>query len=59
MNVAQQTNDGATYYRLAPMTAAAEGRYEFAGPAYLNTLHPDIQTTTFQDWFEQNWASIP
>ncbi|KAF2851683.1 hypothetical protein T440DRAFT_56085 [Plenodomus tracheiphilus IPT5] len=45
--------------QIAPLLATAEGRYDFAVPAYLNLLFPDIQPTRFTDWFIHNWASIP
>jgi hypothetical protein len=59
LNQAQTTGDGARYRRLAPLTATAEGRFDFVVPGYLNILNPDIETTTFEDWFLDNWASIP
>jgi hypothetical protein len=59
LNQAQAVANDARYNRLAPLVATAEGRYDFAVPGYLNLLNPDIQTTAFQDWFRDNWASIP
>jgi hypothetical protein len=59
LNLAQTTGNGARYRQLSPLVATAEGRFDFVVPGYLNLLNPDIQTTTFRDWFLQNWASIP
>jgi hypothetical protein len=56
---AQSEGNNARYRQLAPLVATAEGRYDFAIPGYLNALNPDIEPTTFQDWFLRNWASIP
>lgn len=44
---------------LTLMLLQAEGRYDFAIPGYLNVLNPDIEPTSFRDWFLHNWASIP
>ncbi|KAF2024626.1 hypothetical protein EK21DRAFT_78274 [Setomelanomma holmii] len=52
-------SNSARYRQLAPLVATAEGRYDFAVPGYLNALNPDIEPTTFRDWFLHNWASIP
>jgi hypothetical protein len=59
MNLAQAAGDGTRYRKLAPLVATAEGRFDFAIPGYLNILNPDIETTTFEEWFLDNWASIP
>lgn len=59
MTMAQLGGDTAGQRRLAPLLATAEGRYDFAVPAYLNSVYPDVQVTRFQDWFLRNWASIP
>jgi hypothetical protein len=59
LNQAQATGNGARYRQLSPLVATAEGRFDFVVPGYLNLLNPDIQTTTFRDWFLHNWASIP
>ncbi|OAK95527.1 hypothetical protein IQ06DRAFT_320286 [Phaeosphaeriaceae sp. SRC1lsM3a] len=56
---AQAVGNGARYRQLSPLVATAEGRFDFAIPGYLNMLNPDIETTTFQDWFLHNWANIP
>ncbi|KAH7380390.1 hypothetical protein DE146DRAFT_761120 [Phaeosphaeria sp. MPI-PUGE-AT-0046c] len=56
---AQAMGNGARYRQLSPLVATAEGRFDFAIPGYLNMLNPDIETTTFRDWFRHNWASIP
>jgi hypothetical protein len=56
---AQTVGNGARYRQLSPLVATAEGRFDFAVPGYLNMLNPDIETTSFQDWFLHNWASIP
>lgn len=59
MTMAQLGGDIAGQRRLAPLLATAEGRYDFAVPAYLNSVFPDIHVTRFRDWFLRNWASIP
>jgi hypothetical protein len=59
MSQAESSGNRARYRRLAPLVATAEGRYDFAIPGYLNILNPDVETTTFEDWFRHNWASIP
>jgi hypothetical protein len=59
LNQAQATANGARYRQLAPLVATAEGRFDFAVPGYLNMMNPDIDTTTFEEWFLHNWASIP
>ncbi|EOA90285.1 uncharacterized protein SETTUDRAFT_167185 [Exserohilum turcica Et28A] len=59
MTMAQLEGNIAEQRRLAPLLATAEGRYDFAVPAYLNSVFPDIHVTRFQDWFMCNWASIP
>lgn len=45
--------------RIATHLATAEGRYDFTTPAYLNTMYPDILTTSFQAWLSHNWAAVP
>lgn len=57
--MAQMEGDTARQRRLAPLLATAEGRYDFAVPAYLNSIYPDIQPMRFRDWFLHNWASVP
>jgi hypothetical protein len=59
LDQAQAAGNGARYRKLAPLLATAEGRFDFAIPGYLNILNPDIETTTFEEWFLDNWASIP
>ncbi|KAF1918377.1 hypothetical protein BDU57DRAFT_515104 [Ampelomyces quisqualis] len=59
MNLAQAAGNGARYRKLAQLVATAQGRFDFAVPGYLNILNPDIETTTFEEWFLDNWASIP
>ncbi|KNG48622.1 isoflavone reductase family protein [Stemphylium lycopersici] len=59
MTMAQLGGDVVGQKRLAPLLATAEGRYDFAVPAYLNSVFPDIHVTRFRDWFLRNWASIP
>ena len=59
MGVAQLHRQTTNQRRIATLLATAEGRYDFALPAYLNCLFPDIQPTRFRDWFLQNWASVP
>ena len=57
--MAQLSGDTTKKRRLAPLLATAEGRYDFAMPAYLNSLYPDIQPIRFRDWFVHNWNSVP
>jgi hypothetical protein len=59
LNQAQATANWARYRQLAPLVATAEGRFDFAVPGYLNMMNPDIETTTFEEWFLRNWHSIP
>lgn len=59
MTMAQMEGDVPKQRRLATLLATAEGRYDFAPPAYLNTLFPDIRPIAFRDWFLRNWASVP
>jgi hypothetical protein len=59
MNMAQVEGESLRYRQLAPLVATAEGRFDFSVPGHMNQLNPDIQPTTFRDWFLQNWASIP
>ncbi|EDU43040.1 conserved hypothetical protein [Pyrenophora tritici-repentis Pt-1C-BFP] len=59
ITMAQLGGDIAGQRRLAPLLATAEGLYDFAVPAYLNSVFPDIRVTRFQAWFLRNWASIP
>ncbi|KAJ4376254.1 hypothetical protein N0V83_001537 [Neocucurbitaria cava] len=59
MELAHMAGNTAEHGRLSALLATAEGRYDFAVPAYLNSVYPDITTTPFRDWFLQNWASVP
>ncbi|KAF2126949.1 hypothetical protein P153DRAFT_377869 [Dothidotthia symphoricarpi CBS 119687] len=59
IHMAQMAGDVPTQRRLATLGATAEGRYDFASPAYLNTCFPDIRPVAFRDWFLQNWALVP
>ncbi|CAA9961344.1 NAD-binding protein [Pyrenophora teres f. maculata] len=59
ITMAQLGGDIAGQRRLAPLLATAEGLYDFAVPAYLNSVFPDVRVTRFQAWFLRNWASIP
>lgn len=59
LTLAQMEGDVPQQRRLQTLIATAEGRYDFATPAYLNSQFPDIRPITFQDWFLRNWASVP
>ncbi|KAI8943167.1 hypothetical protein NX059_001196 [Plenodomus lindquistii] len=59
MDLAQIAGQTTRQRQIAPLLATAEGRYDFAVPAYLNSLFPDVQPTRFRDWFVHNWASVP
>ncbi|KAH7385929.1 hypothetical protein BKA66DRAFT_65095 [Pyrenochaeta sp. MPI-SDFR-AT-0127] len=59
MTMAQMGGDTLKERRLAPLLATAEGRYDFAVPAHLNSVFPDIRPIAFRNWFLRNWASIP
>lgn len=59
MGIAQIEGQTTRQRQIAALLATAEGRYDFAVPAYLNSLFPDIQPTRFRDWFTHNWALIP
>ncbi|KAF1849342.1 uncharacterized protein K460DRAFT_354199 [Cucurbitaria berberidis CBS 394.84] len=59
MQAALTEGDTAQHRRLSPLLATAEGRYDFAVPAYLNSVYPDITPTPFRAWFLRNWASVP
>ncbi|KAF2865163.1 hypothetical protein BDV95DRAFT_507945 [Massariosphaeria phaeospora] len=60
MTMAQIAGDVQRQRRLATLIATAEGAYDFAVPAYLNALFPDVaRPISFQDWFTSNWASVP
>ena len=59
MTMAQMAGDVQRQRRLFTLIATAEGRYDYAIPAYLNTQFPDIRPMTFRDWFTRNWASVP
>lgn len=59
--MAQMVGDVPKQRRLLTLLATAEGHYDFAAPGYLNTQFPDIHNSRirFQNWFLQNWASVP
>ncbi|KAF2470189.1 NAD(P)-binding protein [Lindgomyces ingoldianus] len=59
LSLAQMEGDVRRQRRLFTLIATAEGRYDFANPAYLNTQFPDIRPMSFRDWFTRNWASVP
>lgn len=59
MGIAQIEGQTTRQRQIAALLATAEGRYDFAVPAYLNSLFPDVQPMRFRDWFILNWASIP
>ncbi|KAF2014777.1 NAD(P)-binding protein [Aaosphaeria arxii CBS 175.79] len=58
LTMAQLQSDIPRQRRLPPVIATAEGRFDFATPALLNTYFPDIQTVGFRDWFSREWGSI-
>ncbi|KAF3039246.1 hypothetical protein E8E11_003467 [Didymella keratinophila] len=45
--------------RIATHLATAEGRYDFAAPAYLNSMYPDVVVTGLQHWLTHTWAAVP
>ncbi|KAF2185734.1 NAD(P)-binding protein [Zopfia rhizophila CBS 207.26] len=59
LTLAQMAGDIPRQRRLFTLIATAEGRYDFATPAYLNAQFPDIRPVSFRDWFTRNWASVP
>ncbi|ORY14420.1 hypothetical protein BCR34DRAFT_232429 [Clohesyomyces aquaticus] len=59
LTLAQVEGDVPRQKRIFTLIATAEGRYDFANPAYLNTQFPDIRPISFRDWFTRNWASVP
>ena len=59
LTLAQMAGDVPRQRRLSTLIATAEGRYDFASPAYLNTQFPEIRPVSFQTWFQENWALIP
>ncbi|KAF2000979.1 hypothetical protein P154DRAFT_575683 [Amniculicola lignicola CBS 123094] len=59
LRMAQHTNDVPRAKKITTLVATAEGKYDFATPAYLNLQFPDIRPIRFQDWFLSNWASVP
>ncbi|KAF2262861.1 hypothetical protein CC78DRAFT_497822 [Lojkania enalia] len=59
LTLAQMAGDHQRQRCLYNLIATAEGRYDFATPAYLNTCFPDVQPIRFRDWFERNWQSVP
>ncbi|KAF2654592.1 NAD(P)-binding protein [Lophiostoma macrostomum CBS 122681] len=59
LTMAQMGGDVPRQRRLMTLVATAEGRYDFATPAYLNSQCPRVQPISFRDWFTRNWASVP
>ncbi|OCL01972.1 NAD(P)-binding protein [Glonium stellatum] len=59
LTLAQLASDFPKQTRLYALIATAEGRYDFAQPAYLNAQFPDIQPESFRNWFARNWAPVP
>lgn len=59
LTLAQLSSDVAKQTRLFALIATAEGHYDFAQPAYLNSQFPDIHPERFRDWFVRNWAGVP
>ncbi|KAF1962299.1 NAD(P)-binding protein [Byssothecium circinans] len=59
MTMAQMAGDVLKQRRLATLIETAEGHYDLATPAYLNSAFPDIQPVSFRQWFQTNWASVP
>lgn len=57
--MAQMAADFPRQRKLQTLIATAEGKYDFATPAYLNSRFPNIRPTRFQDWFLNNWQSVP
>jgi hypothetical protein len=51
ITMAQMAGDVARQRRLTTLIETAEGHYDCATPAYLNSAFPDVQPMTFQQWF--------
>lgn len=51
MTMAQIQGDVLRQRRLATLIETAEGHYDYANPAYLNTMYPEVQPTSFRSWF--------
>ena len=58
MTMAQMAGDVFKQRRLATLIETAEGHYDLASPAYLNTAFPDIKPLSFQMWFRSEWDSF-
>ncbi|KAF9739124.1 isoflavone reductase [Paraphaeosphaeria minitans] len=59
MTMAQIAGETSKQRKLATLIETSENRYQFASPAYLNSLFPHIVPMSFRSWFTDNWASVP
>ncbi|PSN66190.1 NAD(P)-binding protein [Corynespora cassiicola Philippines] len=59
ITLAQMSGEPQRHRRLLSLLATAEGRYDYATPAYLNASFPDIVPYPFQDWLASNWSQVP
>ncbi|KAL5415765.1 hypothetical protein PMIN03_002541 [Paraphaeosphaeria minitans] len=57
--MAQIAGETSKQRKLATLIETSENRYQFASPAYLNSLFPHIVPMSFRSWFTDNWASVP
>ncbi|KAK5116966.1 hypothetical protein LTR62_006687 [Meristemomyces frigidus] len=55
LEVAIARGDRASQVRLQWLLATAEGQYDFAEPAYMNQIFPDVRTISFRSWFAAKW----
>ncbi|KAF1927543.1 uncharacterized protein M421DRAFT_64450 [Didymella exigua CBS 183.55] len=51
-------NDKTQQQRIATHLATAEGRYDFAPPAYLNSMYPEVVVTGLRHWLTHTWAAV-
>ncbi|XPS78959.1 hypothetical protein M3J07_010967 [Ascochyta lentis] len=58
LDIAQVEGNMYKQQRVATHLATAEGRYDFVTPAYLNTMYPDVLTTSFSTWLSRAWADV-
>ncbi|KAF3046954.1 hypothetical protein E8E12_009249 [Didymella heteroderae] len=53
------TSNPTQQQRIATHLATAEGRYDFATPAYLNSMYPDVVVMSLHHWLTHTWAAVP
>lgn len=58
MTMAQMAGDPYKQRKLATLLETAENRYQFASPAYLNSLFPDIVPVSFRSWFTRTFILV-